>query len=126
MINTRKSFKLTPTDKDKRIEELEKEIEKLKGSLELYESGGCKATNLFKCGVVKELKEQLTKAIGIIKRWDETNRSAYIEPSQELLEVTEQFLKGKNIILEDIQVGNSPFDADEVFNKEMRAYPEEK
>ena len=40
-----------------------------------------------------EYKKQLTKAIGIIKRWYETNRSACIEPSQELIEVTEQFLK---------------------------------
>ena len=38
----------------------------------------------------------------------------------------EQFLNGENIILEDVQTGNSPFDADEVFNKEMKAYPEEK
>ena len=30
MINTRKGFKLTPTDKDKRIEELERQIEKMK------------------------------------------------------------------------------------------------
>ena len=29
MDNTRKNFKLTPTDKDKRIEELEAQIEKL-------------------------------------------------------------------------------------------------
>ena len=30
MDNTRKGFKLTPTDKDKRIEELEQQIEKMK------------------------------------------------------------------------------------------------
>ena len=30
MDNTRKGFKLTPTDKDKRIEELEAQIEKMK------------------------------------------------------------------------------------------------
>ena len=30
MVNTRKGFKLTPTDKDKRIEELEAQIEKMK------------------------------------------------------------------------------------------------
>ena len=28
----------------------------------------------------------------------------------------------RNIILEDIQAGNAPFDADEVFGKEMKAY----
>ena len=43
------------------IKELSKENEELKGSLELYESGGCRATKVFECGVVKELKEQLTK-----------------------------------------------------------------
>lgn len=37
----------------------------------------------------------------------------------------EQFLNDENIILEDAQVGNSPFDADEVFNKEMKAYTDE-
>lgn len=30
MVNTRKGFKLTPTDKDKRITELEAQIEKMK------------------------------------------------------------------------------------------------
>ena len=30
MVNTRKGFKLTPTDKDKRIIELEAQIEKMK------------------------------------------------------------------------------------------------
>lgn len=38
---------------------------------------------------------------------------------------TEQFLNSENIILEDAKVGNSPFDADEVFNKEMKVYPEQ-
>ena len=33
MDNTRKGFKLTPTDKDKRIEELEAQIEKMKSAL---------------------------------------------------------------------------------------------
>lgn len=46
---------------------------------------------LEKCSKLR--KQQLTKAIGIIKRWYETNRSACIEPSQELIEVTEQFLE---------------------------------
>ena len=41
-------------------------------------------------------------------------------------EQAEQFLNSENIILEDAQAGNSPFNADEVFNKEMEAYPEEK
>lgn len=50
-----------------KIEELEQENERLKGDLELWESGGCRATNLFECGVVKELKEQLTKATKLLK-----------------------------------------------------------
>jgi hypothetical protein len=51
----------------KQIKELEQENERLKGDLELWESGGCRATNLFECSVVKELKEQLTKAEEIIR-----------------------------------------------------------
>ena len=42
-------------------EELEKENERLKGDLELWESGACRATNIDKCGVVKELKQQIEK-----------------------------------------------------------------
>ena len=53
--------------RDLKIDELEKENERLEGDLELWESGGCRATNLFECGVVKELKEQLTKAKEIIR-----------------------------------------------------------
>ena len=44
-----------------RLAELEEENEKLKGDLELWESGACRAINLDKCGVVKELKEQIEK-----------------------------------------------------------------
>ena len=59
--------KLEQTEKDladyqfnyPKIKDLEQENAELKGSLELYESGGCKATKLFECGVVKELKDQL-------------------------------------------------------------------
>ena len=72
--------------RDVKIMELEKENERLKGDLELWESGGCRATNLFECGVVKELKEhhksvcetltnthrsireQLTKATDLLKK----------------------------------------------------------
>lgn len=49
------------TEKDKKIEELEAQIERLKGDLELWESGACRATNLDKCGVVKELEVQIEK-----------------------------------------------------------------
>ena len=44
-----------------RLAELEEDNERLKGDLELWESGGCRAINLFECGVVKELKEQIEK-----------------------------------------------------------------
>ena len=67
-------------------------------------------------------QDQLTKAKEIIKYLV----NAYPIITKETLEKAKQFLKGENIILEDAQAGNSPFDADEVFNKEMKAYPEEK
>ena len=41
--------------------QLEDENNRLKGDLELWESGGCRKTNLDKCGVVKELKAQIEK-----------------------------------------------------------------
>ena len=72
-------------------------------------------------------KEKLAQAKDLIKRLcelvDFLNEDNVKEP---IIEQAEQFLNGKNIILEDAQAGNSPFDADEVFNKEMKAYPEEK
>lgn len=83
-------------DAEKRITELEKENERLKGDLELWESGGYRATNLFECGVVKELKEQLTKATELLKKlilevrgYEEINGYDTCEPVQE----AEQFLK---------------------------------
>jgi len=124
-----KEMKLLRQEKiSKRIEELKKENERLKGDLELWESGGCRATNLFECGVVKELKEQLIKAKEIISEYV---RLANLEKEDtiaiwQLYHKAEQFLNGENIILEDAQAGNSPFDADEIFNKEMKAYSEEK
>jgi len=124
-----KEMKLLRQEKiSKRIEELKKENERLKGDLELWESGGCRATNLFECGVVKELKEQLIKAKEIISEYV---RLANLEKEDtiaiwQLYHKAEQFLNGENIILEDAQAGNSPFDADKVFNKEMKTYPEEK
>lgn len=39
MINTRKGFRLTPTDKDKRIAELEKENAELKKNNKMLEQG---------------------------------------------------------------------------------------
>ena len=38
MTNTRKGFKLTPTDKDKRIEELKQQIEKMKVDIKQEQS----------------------------------------------------------------------------------------
>lgn len=38
------------------------------------------------------INKRIAKAVGIIKRWYETNSSACIEPSQELIKVTEQFI----------------------------------
>ena len=51
------------------IKELEKENERLKGDLELWESGACRAINLDKCDVVKELNAQLTIAKELLKWW---------------------------------------------------------
>ena len=54
------------------ITDLEKENERLKGDLELWESGGCRATNLFECGVVKELKQQIDKLLDfVVERTEE-------------------------------------------------------
>lgn len=55
-------YQLGETEKDKQIEEL-------KGDLELWESGACKSVNVKKCEVVKDLKEQLTEAKEIIKKY---------------------------------------------------------
>ena len=116
----------------KKIKELEKENTELKGSLELYENGACRAEN--QCAI----KDQLSQAKELLKKILATPRTIYrkdedgeptpfFNPSYEELEKqAEQFLNGEKIILEDAQAGNSPFDADEVFNKEMKAYPEEK
>jgi len=70
-----------------KVADLEKENESLKGDLELWESGGCRATNLFECGVVKELKQQIEKMKKYIKAcWVEENLndySSYITNSSE-------------------------------------------
>ena len=64
--------------RDIKIKELEEENGMLKGALELWESGGCRATNLFECGVVKELKEQIEKMKKYIKAcWVEENLNDY-------------------------------------------------
>lgn len=62
MINTRKSFKLTPTDKDERIEELEHKNVELSSDLEKYLSDNDKVsdyiTKIEKENI--ELKEKYT------------------------------------------------------------------
>ena len=78
-----------------KYKELEKENERLKGDLELWESGGCRATNLFECGVVKELKEQLTKAKEIL---EELAKMEYVinppvDKVRSLMVKAEQFLE---------------------------------
>ena len=82
--------------REKRIAELEQQIEKMKKGI----------------GLMRELLIAL-KIYGA-------------KYNVSLIADAEQFLNGENIILEDAQAGNSPFDADEVFNKEVKAYPEEK
>ena len=88
--------------------------------------------------IVKEndqLKERLTQAMEIIQKSVFQNICYNCDfginhcnqcRNGTLRKQAEQFLKGENIILEDAQAGNSPFDADKVFNKEMKAYSEDK
>lgn len=72
----------------------------------------------------EDYKNQLAQAKKIIKGLLSCCRN-YPQENAEKMEQAEQFLKGENIILEDAQAENSPFNADEVFNKEMKAYPDE-
>ena len=105
------------------LKSLERENAKLKKELK---DANEKVVHLA-CNQNKDLKYKLTKATELLKKWVELYKpklEGY--PITPIQEQTEQFLKGENIILEDAQVGNSPFDADEVFNKEMKAYPKEK
>ena len=66
-------------------------------------------------------QEQLVKSTELLKRCYEN--FICLGP---LRNEIKDFLKRVNIILEDAQAGNGPFDADKVFNKEMKAYSEEK
>ena len=65
MVNTRKAFKLTPTDKDKRIEELEKEVTELKGEADSVLNNWCKGDD--PCPHLKKRDDKLIKAKEIIK-----------------------------------------------------------
>lgn len=87
MVNTRKGFKLTPTDKDKRIAELEKENTKLrKDKKELCHSisEGGKACVY--------LNEQLIKAKELLKEWLQTSKASGCD-NINIVTDTEQFLK---------------------------------
>lgn len=80
----------------KQIADLEKENAELKESLKKWKDAIYADVENYDDQLTKA-KDNLTIAIGIIKRWYETNRSACIEPSQELIEVTEQFLKDSEV-----------------------------
>ena len=64
MVNTRKGFKLTPTDKDKRIAELEKENAELNNFIMQSKKDGISPINAL---IIKNLGNQLIEAIEIIK-----------------------------------------------------------
>lgn len=87
------------TDK---VRELEKENKRLKGDLELWESGGCRATNLDKCGVMRELKEQLTEAKDHIKKLLDCLKQDTNDPQTnyyvcQYMDKAEQFLKDSEV-----------------------------
>lgn len=108
--------------------ELEKENAELKLKLEALEG----QTPWKDIKDKSELIGQLTKAKDLLLRFVElknkpcaSGHSINMLLYENICAETEQFLNSENIILEDAKVGNSPFDADEVFNKEMKAYPEQ-
>ena len=98
----------------KGIADLEKELKE-------YKNGNfVQTTNEIIEGKDKRLdhSKELLKWI----EWYFREGSPNLVPYKHKLEEIKQFLKSENVILEDAQAGNSPFDADEVFNKEMKAY----
>jgi hypothetical protein len=100
--------------RDVKIKELENENKKLESDFRICEKNA------------DTYYDQLTKAKDLLQRFIKWARTEHCEKFDAILVQAEQFLKDENIILEDAQAGNSPFDADEVFKKEMKAYPEEK
>ena len=121
---------------EKKVEELEKENAELKEILNIRSCQSCKHRNKScpndgSCNHYSKWEgyknPQLTKAKEIIKNCIHIlKHSGTALDWKTVINQAEQFLNGENIILEDAQAENSPFDADEVFNKEMKAYPEEK
>ena len=67
MDNIRKGFKLTPTDKDKRIEELEKENAELKADYEKRGNTIISLENQLRVYIHSDKTEQLTKAKDILR-----------------------------------------------------------
>lgn len=133
--------------REKKIEELEQENAELRAkylqatdegtsfahlkslereNAELKDDNKVMADNYSK--MEQKFYNNLSKATEIIKELLDTQ--SCLDPYRDIFKdrilKAEQFLKGENIILEDAQAGNSPFDADKVFHKEMKAYPEEK
>lgn len=132
----------------KQIKELEQKLEQTEKDLADYQFNYSKIKELEKENSKLKEKENTVHTLDVlhkeaVRKYDKTNDqlvkakehirtliSCLIDWVQEgdkdycYIADAEQFLKGENIILEDAQVGNSPFDADEVFNKEMKAYPE--
>ena len=98
------------------------DLEEENAELEEYKNGNFVQTVN---QIIEGKDKRLEQAKKIIKGLLSCCRN-YPQENAEKMKQAEQFLKGEDIILEDAQAGNSPFDADEVFNKEMKAYPEEK
>ena len=95
MDNIRKAFKLTPTDKDKRIEELEKENAELKRERKRL-NDNYHYWNIKACHIDQELydtKQQLTKAKELLKKFIETSNPIYFEEDRQKVKAeAEQFI----------------------------------
>ncbi len=101
-----------------------KDIPYLEEELEEYKNGNFVQTvNQIIEGKDKRL-EQSRKLLEWFV-WYFREGSPNLVPYKHKVKEVDQFLNGENVILEDAQAGNSPFDADEVFNKEMKAYTDE-
>ncbi len=100
-----------------------KNIPYLEEELEEYKNGNFVQTVN---QIIEGKNKRLEKAKSLLKDITSSYGSTEVSEAQLYLKIkkAEFFLKGENVILEDAQAGNSPFDADEVFNKEMKAYSE--
>ena len=105
------------------IIELEKENAELKEELKNNEDFATVAYMQGADNQKKKAQKQLTRAKEFLNEFMRISKASdedFEHDFSELIRDTEQFLNGETIILEDVQGGNSPFDADEVFNKEMK------